>query len=290
MKYVRFGKSSLKVSVIGYGAWALGIKDWPGVDEKEALKTLEDCLACGITFFDTAPVYGFGRSEERLGAVLSSVRKEVIIGTKCGLRWDERGRVFHNLSRDSIVQEIEASLARLKTDYIDLYQIHWPDKKTPLEETMDTLKHLQRQGVIRHIGVSNFSVDILKQAVSLGEIACVQNLYNMLQREAEAEILPFCRKNDLGFICYSPLAQGILAGNFNDDFKPGRHDIRRLNPLFRTTKKLQQSILFARTLPGDPLLTALGFLVEQQGVSSILISMTQRKHLKKNLQAIGVSK
>lgn len=286
MRYTKLGQSDLNVSLLGYGAWALGKKGWPGVDEQEAVRTIELALNHGVNFFDTAPVYGFGRSEEMLGEVLNAVRKSVILATKCGLRRDDRGRVFHDLSRDAIYKDIEGSLKRLKTDYIDLYQIHWPDKKRPLEETFKTLNSLREQNIIRYIGVCNFNIVLLKHAMTLGEIISIQNVYNMLQKDVETEHLPFCRTQELGFICYSPLAQGILAGGITDGFKPGKHDIRRLNPLFRNKIKLLECIAFTRTLPHPPASAALSFLARQQGVSSILVSMTRRTHLLENIRAL----
>jgi aryl-alcohol dehydrogenase-like predicted oxidoreductase len=286
MLYRTLGQSGMQVSLLGYGGWAMGKKGWPGVDEKEARKTLEACIEMGINFFDTAPVYGFGHSEEVLGEALGSLRQQIIIATKCGLRWNDRGYVKHNLTRDSIAWEIEHSLRRLKTDYIDLYQMHWPDHQTPLEETLEKLKELKAQGVIRHIGVSNFSRELLEQARALAPIVSVQEPYNMLQRGAEAALLPLCRQLSLGFICYSPLAQGILGGNLCAAFKPGRHDIRRLNPLYRNREAFGAGMALVEKYHPDPAAAALAFVARQEAVSTILVSMTQRKHLAENCASL----
>lgn len=286
MLYRTLGPSGMKVSLLGYGGWALGKKGWPGVDEKEAGKTLEACIGQGINFFDTAPVYGFGRSEEVLGEALSGMRQQVIIATKCGLRWNDRGSVKHNLSQDSIAWEIEQSLQRLRTDYIDLYQIHWPDTHTPLEETMKKLTELQAQGVIRHIGVSNFSPELLEKARALAPVVSVQEPYNMLQREAEAAVLPLCRRLGLGFICYSPLAQGLLSNTLSPDFKPGRHDVRRLNPLYRNPELFTAGMALVEKNQPDPAAAALAFVARQEAVSTMLVSMTQQKHLAENCTAL----
>ena len=284
MEYRNLGQSTLEVSLIGYGAWALSKKGWGDVSEKEALETVEKSIDKGINFFDTAPVYGFGKSEELLGNILSSVRKKVIIATKCGLKWDDSGRIFHDLTKDAVLQDIESSLERLKTDYIDLYQIHWPDKKTELNETLDTLYELKKDGVIRFIGVSNFDLELIGKAVDLAEITSLQALYNMFQRDAEEDLLPFCKKNGIGFICYSPLAQGILSGKIKGDFKPGRYDVRRFNPLFRNRDKFKECVIFSEKLLSPPSLTALKFLAKKKEVSSILVSMTKVKHLMENLE------
>ncbi len=288
MKYSTLGNSDIKTSLLGYGAWALGKKGWPGVDARSARETLAQCLDLGINFFDTAPIYGFGRSEEILGETLSHVRSRVVIATKCGLVWNERGTVRHDLSRDAVLRDCEQSLKRLKTDYIDLYQIHWPDKRTPIEETMGTLCDLRKQGHIRHIGVSNYSIELLQEACSHADIVSSQNLYNMLQRDAEQDLLPYCLENNIGFICYSPLAQGILGGKIPPGFKPGRHDIRRFNSLFRSSTRLQASISFAQDLGKAPAATALRFLAETPGVSSILVGMTRKEHLLANIEALSI--
>ena len=286
MEYRTLGNSGLKVSLLGYGAWALGKKGWPGVDEREAAATLEECLRQGITLFDTAPVYGFGRSEKLLGEALRGCRTRVLIATKCGLRWDKSGRVTHDLSREAVLRDIEESLGRLNTGYIDLYQTHWPDPATPLEETLETLSGLVAQGMVRHIGLCNVTAPMIEQALRHTGIASVQNQYNLLQRDAEQDVLPCCRTNGIGFLCYSPLAQGMLAGSFSESFVPGRHDIRRLNPLFRDAEALRDALAAVRRLPHPPAAAALRFLAEQPGVSSILVSMTRRKHLQENISAL----
>ena len=211
MLYQQLGNSDLHVSRIGYGAWALGGHGWGKYHEGEARRALEACLECGINFFDTAPVYGFGRSEQMLGEVLSGVRSKILIATKCGLVWNDRGQVRHDLSRASLRRELEASLQRLKTDYIDLYQIHWPDRRTPLEETLDELVSFQRAGVVRHIGVSNFSAQQLQSACTLADIVSVQQLYNLLQRDAAKEVLPVCRQNGSGLYCLQPAGTGCAG-------------------------------------------------------------------------------
>jgi aryl-alcohol dehydrogenase-like predicted oxidoreductase len=287
MLYQQLGSSNLNVSRIGYGAWALGGRGWGNYHEREARRALEMCLEFGINFFDTAPVYGFGRSEQILGEVLSGVRSEVLIATKCGLVWNDRGQVRHDLSRGALRRDLEASLQRLNTDYIDLYQIHWPDRRTPLEETLDELISFQRAGVVRHIGVSNFSAQQLQQACSLVDIASIQQLYNLLQRDAASDVFPVCRKKNLGFIAYSPLAQGVLAGEMDASSRPGRHDVRRRNPLYSSPEKFEHAVRYADDLPGSGAIAALRFLLEQPEVSCALVGMTQRKHVELNIKALN---
>jgi aryl-alcohol dehydrogenase-like predicted oxidoreductase len=286
MQYRPLGSSGLKVSRIGYGAWALGGRGWGPHDEREARAALEASIEYGINFFDTAPVYGFGRSEQVLGEELKAVRSRVIIATKCGLVWNDSGQVRHDLSRASLRRDLEASLKRLKTDYIDLYQIHWPDRRTSLEETFDELLGFQRSGAVRHIGVCNFSSQQLQRACKLAPVVSVQQLYNLLQQDEARELLPLCREHGLGFIAYSPLAQGVLAGEMDAGARPGLRDVRRRNPLYRDQNRFEQTVRFAETLPQPAAHVALRFLFEQQEVSSVLIGMTQRVHVETNVQAL----
>lgn len=287
MDYRPLGTTGMRVSLLGYGGWALGKKGWPDVDEKEAVRTLEAAVDKGVNFFDTAPMYGFGRSEEIIGEVLAGRRRDIFLATKCGLRRDGRGQVKHDLSPDSINREFDQSLRRLKTDYIDLYQVHWPDKHTPLEDTLEALAVLQAQGAIRHIGVCNFSAGLIAETLRHASIASVQQLYNMLQRDAEGEIMPLCSRLGLGFIAYSPLAQGLLAGNFNADYRPGSRDVRRLNPLYRNREAFVSGLAHVAGMGSRPAAAALAFVARQPAVSTVLVSMTRRRHLEENCSALA---
>ncbi len=282
MIYRKLGNSDLNISAIGFGCWALAKHGWKDVNQKEAIETLESSLELGINFFDTAPVYGFGRSEEILGDVVRGYRKNVFIATKCGLRWTEFGKVSHDLSRDSILYEVEESLKRLKTSYIDLYQVHWPDGSTPLLDVFSTLEKLKREGVIKNIGVSNFNLELLKESSDISSIASVQEQYNLLQKLAEKEILPFCKDENIGFIAYSPLAQGLLSGKVTRNYKIGKNDVRRFNPLFRDEHVFDKVEKLQLPLAK----TALEYVLKKEGVSSVLVSMTKKKHLMENLAYI----
>lgn len=283
MIYKKLGNSNLKVSLIGYGSWALSKKGWKDVNQEEAIRTLEKSFKLGINFYDTAPIYGFGKSEELIGEVLSSVRSQMVIATKFGLEWNNYGKVTHNLNRDFILKEIENSLKRLKTDYIDLYQIHWPDTKTPLEEVFITLEDLKRQNIIRNIGVSNFNFDLLKKASSITNITSTQECYNILQTDIEKEILPYCKKKNIGVISYSSLAQGLLSGKIDKNYKFSKSDIRRFNPLFADLNNTLDKI---NTFEKPVLNSAMNYLFKNDNVSSILISMTKMKHLEENIKIL----
>jgi aryl-alcohol dehydrogenase-like predicted oxidoreductase len=224
--------------VVGLGAWVLGGGSVWGTDtsDPESIATIQAALDAGITLIDTAPAYGFGRSEEVVGKAIQGRRDQVVLATKCGLWWDDqRGSTFcdfdgrpirRSLRPDTIAIEVENSLRRLRTDYIDLYQTHWPavePDKTPIAETMACLMKLKQQGKIRAIGVSNVSPDELSQNIAAGEVSSNQFRYSMLHRAPEQDILPACRKGNLATLTYMSLEQGLLTGKVGLDrvFTPG---------------------------------------------------------------------
>lgn len=282
MKYKKLGNSNMNVSILGFGCWATSKQGWKDVNQKEAIITLEKAYDKGINLFDTAPIYGFGKSEEILGEVFSSVRKKIYIATKAGLRWSEFGKVEHNLKRDSILFEVENSLNRLKSDYIDLYQVHWPDQNTEIQETMETLIELRKNGVIKNIGVSNFNIKELENQVVKNEIVSVQQQYNLLQNSVEDDILPFCEDNDIAFLAYSPLAQGLLSGKVQEGYSFGKGDIRRFNSLFKDKDLFDKINKIEKPL----VKSAMEYLLKNKKVTSILTSMTKENHLNENIKII----
>jgi aryl-alcohol dehydrogenase-like predicted oxidoreductase len=212
MRYVRLGRTDLQVSAIAFGTWSFG-GDWGAFDADEAKKTVGRALDLGITFFDTAQAYGFGASERLLADALWSQvgRDRVVVATKGGLRKD--GVTLHRDASARWLREgVEASLRNLRTDYIDLYQVHWPDPKTPAEETGRALADLVREGKIRHAGVSNYSPLQMTELSEYGPVETDQPPYHMFHRDIEAEILPYAEKNDIGVLVYGPLAHGLLSG------------------------------------------------------------------------------
>ncbi|WP_336774835.1 aldo/keto reductase [Paenibacillus sp. MMO-58] len=252
METRRLGASELYPSVIGFGAWAAGRNGWGVVEEKEIRQAIDKAIDLGITFFDTAPVYGFGESERVLGKALKSVRDKVIIATKCGLVWDDRYQVDIDLSGASLIREVDDSLLRLDTDYIDLYQVHWPDPKgkVPIEETFSVLNELVQAGKIRSIGVSNFSVHQLVAAQSVASVVSLQSPYNLLQRQVEYAELPYSEKQQLGFIPYSPLAQGLLTGKFSAVTKFRDDDIRSYGNHLYKRGQFEGNVLKVELLQG----------------------------------------
>jgi aryl-alcohol dehydrogenase-like predicted oxidoreductase len=232
--------TSLKVSPVAIGTWAIGGWMWGGTDEAESVSTIRAALEHGINIIDTAPVYGFGRSEEIVGRAIAEahVRSRVLIATKAGLEWED-GRVFRNASRARIMREIEDSLRRLRTDYIDIYQVHWPDPLVPIEETAQAMHTLFRQGKIRAIGVSNFSVSQMDRFRRVAPLHVLQPPYNLFERGIEADLLPYCRKNKIATLGYGALCRGLLSGRMRPDTVFDGDDLRRTDPKFLEPRFVQ---------------------------------------------------
>src|SRR5258708_22348795 len=211
MRQVRLGKTELQVSVLALGTWACG-GEWGAFDEDDGKGWIHAALDHGMTLFDTAQGYGFGVSERLLaGALWESFKREEVIGaTKGGLR-KEGGNLLRDLSPDWLRQGVESSLRNLKTDYIDLYQLHWPDADTPAEETAGVLEAMVGEGKIRHVGVSNFSPGQMGELAGRGRVETDQPPYHMFRREIERDVLPYAAANDIGVLAYSPLAHRLLA-------------------------------------------------------------------------------
>jgi aryl-alcohol dehydrogenase-like predicted oxidoreductase len=231
---------TLQASRIALGTWAIGGWMWGGSEEKESIETIRAALDQGITVVDTAPVYGFGRSEEIVGKALaeSGLRSRALIATKVGLEWRDE-KVFRNASRARIMREVEDSLRRLRTDYIDLYQVHWPDPQVPMEETAAAMADLYRQGKIRAIGVSNFSVAQMDAFRRAAPLHALQSPYNLFERGIEEQILPYCRRNNIAVLGYGALCRGLLSGRMRPDTQFSGDDLRRNDPKFKPPRFAQ---------------------------------------------------
>ena len=225
--------TSLRISPVAIGTWAIGGWMWGGTDEAESIATIQTAFEHGINLVDTAPVYGFGRSEEIVGKAIaeSGLRSQVLIATKAGLQW-EGGRVYRNASRARIIREVEDSLRRLRTDYIDIYQVHWPDPLVTIEETADAMHMLLAQGKIRAIGVSNFSVGQMERFRRVAPLHVLQPPYNLFERGVEADLLPYCRKNNIATLGYGALCRGLLSGRMQASTVFDGDDLRRNDPKF----------------------------------------------------------
>jgi aryl-alcohol dehydrogenase-like predicted oxidoreductase len=226
--------TSLEVSRVALGTWAIGGWMWGGTEEAESIATIRTAVEHGINLIDTAPVYGFGRSEEIVGKAIAEghLRSRVRIATKTGIEWSG-GRVFRNASRARILQEVEDSLRRLRTDHIDIYQVHWPDPLVRIEETAEAMHTLFEQGKIRAIGVSNFSVGQMERFRRVAPLHVLQPPYNLFERGIEADILPYCRKNRISIFGYGALCRGLLSGRMRPDSKFEGDDLRRSDPKFQ---------------------------------------------------------
>jgi aryl-alcohol dehydrogenase-like predicted oxidoreductase len=217
MEARELGHSGVSVSPITLGSWPMSGDRYGAIDDSEAVQTIRRAMERGITSFDTAPGYGSGHAEETLGAALDGRRDQAVVTTKCGIVPQASGQPGRNSSRTSILQEIDDSLRRLRTDHVDVYLVHWPDPNTPLAETMATLDEVQQAGKTRLVGVSNFDVPLLEECLKLRPIDVLQVGYNLFDRRMEREVFPFCRQHGIGVMAYGSLAYGLLTGAFTQD-------------------------------------------------------------------------
>jgi len=234
MDTIQLTGTDLTPSRIALGTWAIGGWMWGGSDESEAVRTIHAALDRGITLIDTAPVYGFGRAEETVGKALAQDgrRERAFIATKAGLEWRD-GKVFRNSSPSRLRRELEASLKRLRTDNIDLYQIHWPDPLVLVEETAAVLECFRREGKIRALGVSNFSPVQMRTFRKVAALHAVQPPYNLFERAIESDVLPYAKRNDIAVLAYGALCRGLLSGKITAASRFGGDDLRNVDPKFR---------------------------------------------------------
>src|SRR5258708_35227000 len=239
-EYVGISGTPIRASRIGLGTLAMGGWRWGGTDSLESIATIRAALDMGINLIDTAPVYGFGASEEIVGQALADagLRSQAIIATKAGLEWHD-GKIYRNAGRARIMLEIDESLRRLRTDYSDIYQVHWPDPLVPVEETAEAMRSLYEQGKIRAIGVSNFSVPQMDRFRQVAPLHVLQPPYNLFERAIEAEILPYCRANNIATFGYGALCRGLLSGRMRADTKFQGDDLRRIDPKFQPPRFAQ---------------------------------------------------
>ena len=278
----------MPASAIAFGAWAIGGWKWGGADADASVKAVQASLDAGVDFIDTAAVYGFGLSEEIVGnAIAGRPRENIVLATKCGLRWDtetrtlhaesEGHRIFRTLEPASIRWELEQSLQRLGTDYIDLYQTHWPDPDTELSEVVATLDALVAEGKIRAWGLCNETPERLTAAADLGALSTDQERYSLLDREQDTANLPVCEEHDLGFLCYSPIAQGLLTGKMDGKREFAEGDLRIGNPRFTPAvlDAVQAVLAPVKSLARDRGVTTeqlvLAWTLQQSGVSHVLV-------------------
>jgi aryl-alcohol dehydrogenase-like predicted oxidoreductase len=293
MEFSRLAKTSVNVSRIGFGCGPASGYDYGQLDEAEWRLAVQAALEHGINFFDVADVYGFGRAEEMLSEALGEHRHKVVVATKCGLAWDQQHMVRRDLSRQNVLRSVEASLRRLRLDVIPLYQIHWPDQATPIEETFEALAECQEKDKIRYIGVSNFSCDLLRQAYAVRPFQSEQLAFNLLCREPEKEIFPWCESAGVSVLAHSGLARGFLAGRYEPGKEHSFSDTRKNCPYFSADGRVEkQNLLDAirkiASKENKPISSvAIRWMLENSSMSVALIGIKTREQLMENLQAVG---
>jgi aryl-alcohol dehydrogenase-like predicted oxidoreductase len=308
MEYITLGRSSVKVTRLTFGAWAIGGWMWGGADKKDALKAIHKSLDLGVTTIDTAPVYGFGLSEEIVGEAVKGVRKDVQILTKYGMIWDKKiGKFYFNSTdnegkpvsiyryagKESVINECEKSLKRLRTDYIDLLQIHWSDPTTPIKETMEAMKILLKAGKIRAAGVCNYNLEDMKAAADFIQLASNQVPYSMLRRDIENDIVPWCIKNNVSILPYSPLQRGILTGKFKKGHHFNAGDTRQDTPYYKDSniKKTNDFLEKLKPLAHDKNATfsqlVLRWTMQMPGITTVLAGARNPAQIQENAGALN---
>jgi len=313
MKYKPLGKSGIEASVVSLGTWAVGGWMWGGTSsENDAVRAIHAAIDNGISMIDTAPVYGMGYAEELVGKAIRGKRDKVVLATKCGLIWHlEKGvhffntdekcvsesgnkKVYRCLSPEIIRYEIENSLNRLKVNTIDLYQTHWQDSSTPIEDTMAELMKLKEEGKIRAVGVCNATSTEMDEYMKKGELDSDQELYNILDRDADKANLPYCRNNKMAFLSYSTLALGLLSGKIDSQRKFNEGDMR--NNLPRFTEEGRRKIRamlddFEQIADGHNINVAqlaLAWAFHQPGCTHVLAGARKKEHAVENAKAGNV--
>ena len=310
MKYRKLGNSDLEVSAITFGAWAAGGWMWGGTERNEAIKAIRAAYDLGVTSIDTAPIYGQGNSEEIVGEATKDLpRDKVQILTKYGMRWDlgkgdfafhstdTKGKeidIYKYAGKESIIKECEDSLRRLGTDYIDLYQIHWPDTTTPIEETMEAVVQLMKQGKVRHAGVCNYNAAQLQEAQKYVNIVSNQVPYSMVKRDIEKDVVPYCLEHNISILAYSPLERGLLTGKMNPGYVFAEGDHRAGLYFFtddniKRTKSFLEKIQPLAEEKGSTLAQlVLRWTIEQPGITIALAGARNEKQAIENAWALTI--
>jgi aryl-alcohol dehydrogenase-like predicted oxidoreductase len=310
MKKVQLGTSDVYVSPITFGAWAIGGWMWGGADKKDASEALATAVAMGITTIDTAPVYGFGLSEEIVGKSIRGNRQNVEILTKYGLIWDTKKgdfyfdsvhndgypvKIYRYASKESIINECEQSLKRLKTDYIDLYQIHWSDRTTPIEESMEAVELLIQQGKVKAAGVCNFSLEQTISASNTIQLTSNQVPYSMLRRDIEADLLPWCIDNKVSVLAYSPLQRGLLTGKITPLYKFAEGDSRPKMPQYLPDNILRVNLFLESIRPLANKYNAslsqlvIAWTLRQAGITVALVGARNSAQVEENARAMKIN-
>ena len=298
MEYGRLGKSSVTVSRIGFGCEQLGGTDWGTYDIREVEAAVNSAWDAGVTLYDVADAYGLGRAEESLGTTLGARRHEAVIVTKGGVRWETearsgRAKTVRDCSRQHLETAVDASLRRLKLECIPLYLVHWPDGRTPLEDTLEALERAQGAGKIRFFGLSNFGAADVQRAAERSELSAVEFPYSLVDREAENALLPMTRKLDLGVLTYGPLAQGLLTGKYGPESRFGPGDRRHRLACFRPEAWPHNAAMLAgirdvaRTVERSIPQVAIRWALDEPGVSTVVVGCKTRSQVIEAVSALG---
>lgn len=294
MEFTEITNTKVRLSRIGLGTWAIGGWMWGGADDDSAVATIRRALDSGITLIDTAPAYGQGHSEEVVGRALEGRRDQAIVATKVGLEWDGQGNVHRNASAHRVRTEIEDSLRRLRTEYVDIYQVHWPDPGTPMEETARAMGALYDAGKIRAVGVSNFSPAQMDEFARFAPLHTVQPPYNLFERGIERDVLPYVRERGLTALTYGALCRGLLSGKIREDSTFAGDDLRRVDPKFQPPRLAQyvRAVTrldeLARTRFGKNVIhLALRWVLDQPGVGAALWGARRPDQLDALPEALG---
>lgn len=310
MKYRKLGESDLSLSVVTFGSWAAGGWMWGGSNRKDAVEAIKASFDLGVTSIDTAPVYGQGLSEEIVGDAIKGLpRDKIQILTKFGMRWDQKKgdfafsskdnqgnnlEIYKYAAKESIIWECEESLKRLGTDYIDLYQIHWPDISTTIPETMEAVSQLIKQGKVRHAGVCNYNTGLMRDADKCVKLVSNQVPYSMLRRDIENDIVPYCLDHDKSILVYSPLERGLLTGKMTPGYKFTEGDHRADVHFFRdeNIKRTNGFLEKIKPIANDHGITlgqlVINWTVEQEGITIALVGARNKEQAIQNAKALEV--
>lgn len=310
MEYRQLGKSKLEVSAITFGAWAIGGWMWGGAERKDAREAIRASIDQGVTSIDTAPIYGQGTSEEIVGEALEGIQRDKVqLLTKFGMTWegtkgsfnfsskDNSGKaidIYKYAGKESVIRECEESLRRMRTDYIDLYQIHWPDVTTPIEETFEAVLRLQEQGKIIAAGVCNYNVEQMKQADAVISLASNQVPFSMVERSIEKELVPYCMENNKGILAYSPLQRGILTGKITPGHQFGEGDHRPTTKFYQPDNIARINAFLGLIKPMAESKNAtlaqlvIRWTIERPGITVALVGARNAEQAIQNAKAIDI--
>ena len=288
MEYKRLGSTNLEISRIGFGCWAIGGHGYGSVDDRESIQAIQKALDMGVNFFDTADVYGFGHSEEILSKVLGSQRDKVIVATKFGVNWDNNGKTYKDCSAKRIIEALDGSLRRLKIDCVPLYQIHWHDGKTPIEDVMGTLLKCQDAGKILHVGCCNFSKDLILKASKILRVESYQCLYNLAKRQNENIIKYASEELGINVLAYSVIGRGLLSAKYNKNSQFSENDTRIKDPDFHGGQ-YHKNILIANKLSEigkkygkTSTQVAIRWVLENHNITSAITGLKNKKQVCEN--------